>query len=285
MYFPGEKKFQSKSLFFGITAFTFCGIVFCFLGMQKGWFNSKRYFFTDLANADGIRRGTPVEMMGIQVGQIEDYILDDENHIRTRISVYKKFSSKMREDTQLQLVRPFVIGEKKLYLLPGSNSSELLKDEAVIPCDEIFSVTDILNGKTLTPYTKTWESMLSELQTLVQLLLKEKGAEKFVKSLSGLPGALTQLEKMSKEMGFLAYQLSKDNRAENLIVNLNSVAEEMKKIAPEVPKSSRRLLEAIDEAVIVLKAMQKSFLLSSSAKEVREEEAAAAASKRKPASE
>jgi phospholipid/cholesterol/gamma-HCH transport system substrate-binding protein len=40
-----------------------------------------------------------------------------------------------------------------------------------------------------------------------------------------------------------------------------------------MPRVAKRLVEALDEAVVVLKAVQKSFLLSGKAEEVREEEA------------
>jgi phospholipid/cholesterol/gamma-HCH transport system substrate-binding protein len=49
----------------------------------------------------------------------------------------------------------------------------------------------------------------------------------------------------------------------------------MQKIAPEIPRASERAIEALDETVVTLKALQKTFLLRSNALEVREEEATA----------
>ncbi len=49
----------------------------------------------------------------------------------------------------------------------------------------------------------------------------------------------------------------------------------MQKLAPEIPRASERALEALDQTVITLKALQKSFLLRGSVNEVREEEAIA----------
>ncbi|MNL48442.1 hypothetical protein D3C87_1713010 [compost metagenome] len=47
----------------------------------------------------------------------------------------------------------------------------------------------------------------------------------------------------------------------------------MKEIEPELPGASVRLVEALNETVVVLKAMQKSFFMKSNVKEVLEEEA------------
>ena len=53
----------------------------------------------------------------------------------------------------------------------------------------------------------------------------------------------------------------------------------VKDIEGDLPRAGRRIVEALDETVVVLKALQKSFILKSAAEEVREEE-----SKRLPAS-
>lgn len=76
-----------------------------------------------------------------------------------------------------------------------------------------------------------------------------------------------------------APQLGKN--LEQLVGNLALMTEQFKvvlpalaEIAPELPRSSRRAVEALDEAVVLLKAMQKTWVISGSAEEVREEEAA-----------
>jgi len=55
-------------------------------------------------------------------------------------------------------------------------------------------------------------------------------------------------------------------------------------IAPELPKTSRRAVEALDEAVVLMKALQKSFFVKGNAQEVRLEEAERE-SKRLPATQ
>ena len=47
----------------------------------------------------------------------------------------------------------------------------------------------------------------------------------------------------------------------------------LKEAAPEIPHASRRALEALDETVVTLKAIQKSFLLRGNVEDVRKEEA------------
>lgn len=76
-----------------------------------------------------------------------------------------------------------------------------------------------------------------------------------------------------------APKLSRD--LEKLVANLALMTEQFKvvlpalsEIAPHLPRASRRAVEALDEAVVLLKAMQKSWVLRSAAQDVRDEEAA-----------
>jgi phospholipid/cholesterol/gamma-HCH transport system substrate-binding protein len=43
-------------------------------------------------------------------------------------------------------------------------------------------------------------------------------------------------------------------------------------IAPDLPRTTRRAVEALDETVVVLKAIQKSWFFRSNVKDVRQEE-------------
>ena len=58
-----------------------------------------------------------------------------------------------------------------------------------------------------------------------------------------------------------------------LTTELNKFLPIMQELAPKLPEVSQRGVEALSEAVIVLKAMQKSFLLRGAVKDVQEEQA------------
>lgn len=54
---------------------------------------------------------------------------------------------------------------------------------------------------------------------------------------------------------------------------LPAIKKAMTDIGPEVPRATRRAMEALDETVVTLKALQRSFILKSNTQEVRQEEA------------
>jgi len=63
-----------------------------------------------------------------------------------------------------------------------------------------------------------------------------------------------------------------DNLAQ-ITQDLRTLTPTLVEMAPTLPKTGRRTIELIDEFVVVLKALQRSFLLQSNVKEVRKEEA------------
>src|SRR5690606_5744109 len=94
---------------------------------------------------------------------------------------------------------------------------------------------------------------------------------KMAKEVTTLTGELNViLPEVRKESPAIGKDLSQ------LIRNLGhlsaALAPAVKEVGPELPQASRRALEALDEVVVTLKALQKSFLLSGKVKEVRQDE-------------
>ena len=84
------------------------------------------------------------------------------------------------------------------------------------------------------------------------------------------------LNMMSINMNRVARSLNKKKRFEHLITNMDSLVVEFAKItpainaiAPELPEASLRAVQALNEAVILLRAMQKNFLMTSKVEEVK----------------
>jgi phospholipid/cholesterol/gamma-HCH transport system substrate-binding protein len=60
---------------------------------------------------------------------------------------------------------------------------------------------------------------------------------------------------------------------QNLAIVTKALGPATKAVEGELPGASVRLIEALNETVVTLKAMQKSFFMRSNVEEVRDEEA------------
>lgn len=266
------------ALFVGSTVIL--SIVFVVIwSITRGSWKSMVTFRSVLSTAEGVRTGTGVEMSGVRIGKISRLEFTDNAEVIAEISIFNEYAKHIRQDSRVRLLRPFVVGDKILVVTPGTAEAGVLAAGSVLPADEVVGLAELLNGSKLIPYMKTLEDVAAELRQLAELMVKKKGSESIVRVLQALPPLVERVAKVSEAFAKNAPQFSDDFG--RMVGNLASMTDEFKKvlpsvaaIAPELPKSSKRVVEALDEAVVVLKAMQKTFLLRSSVREVRQEEAA-----------
>lgn len=155
----------------------------------------------------------------------------------------------------------------------------------------------------LSPLVKNMNSMAGEVSGLLKAANKNKQLVHVVdnlyvttkevnKLLPELNKVVPEVAKLAPIIGQQSPQLAKDLGAiaTNMAILTNEITETLpavkatlKEIGPDVPFAARRAIEALDETVVTLRALQKSFILRSNAQEVRQEEADRA-KKRVPAS-
>ncbi len=261
--------------------------VFSFIGLavKKGWLTSTVSFHTYLPSAEGVSSGTVVQMSGLKVGSVTSTKLVSQEKIKVDFEVYSEFSE-IGDGSQVMVFRPFLIGEKVLDIQMGESSDVKLQAGAEIPYTPSTDIMDILSGKKMGMALNSFDQVAQSLKILGEAFSDGKRAKEFVKMIDQLEPLVKNMNTMSLEMTKMTSIALKEKRMEQmmdkmpeLVDNLNVLTSEFKKItpaisaiAPELPRTSLRAVEALDEAVIVLKAMQKSFFLRGNVEKVLAEE-------------
>lgn len=281
------------------------------VAIKRGWFATTIALSSEFENADGVHSGTEVVVAGLRAGSVDKVELLDTNKIRVTFTLLDKFRAKIKEDSTAQLVRPFVIGERILELSVGSKESPVIQDGAVMKAHETVDIMTILSGRRLGDYLEGMNGMMTNVKILVDAFANTQRTENFVKMFDQIEPLVRSLGIMSEEVIKLSKQATrKDNLGtvlgnlavttnelnqmiplvrkkapdlsrdmEKIVTNVAILTENFKlltptivEMAPQLPKTSRRAVEALDEAVVLLKALQKSMFVRGSVKEVREEE-------------
>lgn len=310
-------KFERIAGLFVLTAILGFIVSLASVAIKQGWFEKKVYFVSDFENAEGVHPGTTVQMAGLKAGSVEDVELMQNNRIHVRFYVLSKFHNKIKVDSTAQLIRPFVIGERVLDIGVGSKEAIVLAADSVIKSHETIDLMTIMSGKKLGNYLGAISSMAENLKTLAEAFLNKDRTQSFIQMFDRIDPLLKNMNTMAVEVIKLSRQANRDENlgvvlsqlalttkdlnkflpefakqaphltkdVTELIQNMAILAKEFKvvlpalaAVAPDLPHTSRRAVEALDEAVVLIKAMQKSFMISGAVKDVREEEA-----KRKPA--
>ncbi|WP_374001769.1 MlaD family protein [Bdellovibrio bacteriovorus] len=276
--------------------------------IKQGWFEPKVRYTTTFENADGIHQGTLVQMAGLRAGEVETVELESDNRIRVSFYVLGKFQNRVRENSTVQLIRPFIIGERVLELTVGAEEYDVIPDQSAIKSLETVDLMTLMSGKHLNSYLSKLGGILESVQVLVDAFADKSRAESLVRVIDRMDPLVKNLNTMSIEVIKLSKQATHDDGVQKLVGNLAVTTREINKILPELneanpamakdlavmtqnlavmtralgpavkevegelPGASVRLVQALNETVVVLKAMQKSFFMRSSVKEVKEEE-------------
>lgn len=252
-------------------------------GIKQGWFSDKVKYYTYFENAEGLHQGTNVLMSGLQAGAVDEIELEADNKIKVHFHVLSKFKNKVKTDSVAQLVRPFVIGERSMDISVGSPEADVLKEGAQVISQENLDLMQVLGGKNLSLYLKDTGAMMSNLKNVLEAFLSQDRTDKMVQIFDQLSPLIQNMNTMSVEVTKLSQQATDADHMRLMMKNvviltqelnktMPAMAEAMKEMGPEMPQTARRAVEALNEATILIKAMQKSLLLRSNVQEVRDEE-------------
>lgn len=281
-------KFERVAGVFVLTALVGAIAFTLFVAVKKGWFASKVPYVASVSSAEGLHPGTVIQIAGLRAGEVKQVELISAKEVKVHFEVLKKFQKRIRNDSKVQIVRPFIIGEKVIDVSIGSEGEKMLPANSHLGSIDSFDMMDLVSGKKLGPFLGTLQGLMKNMSTLARAFADPKRTEAFVKMFDRMDPMLQNVDKMSQEIWWLSRNLNKvvpemvkeqpemGKQMAQLVTHLNTVSSNLgpafEQVGPELPRASLRALEALDEAVIILKAMQKSFILSGKVEDVRKEE-------------
>ncbi len=174
--------------------------------------------------AGGIEVGSPVRVMGIKVGKVQDIRFDpdgkmpdgEETKLLVRITVSKKAWKTIRQDSQFFINLAGVIGEKFVEISPGTTAQpefengQLVRGEDPPRIDQLISQSYGLAGKIFDMVEKNEGSvidtikMMNSLVTNLNKLLKQVDQTTQNKDAIQL---LKNLTTLSSDMAFFTQKL------------------------------------------------------------------------------
>ena len=289
--------------------------------VKQGWFETKVYFTTSFENADGLHPGSLVQISGLRAGSVEEVELQSNKKIKVTFYVLNKFRESVRQDSKVQLIRPFIIGDRVVDVEVGSESSQALPDYAFLKSEETMDLMTLVSGKKMGTYLNKMNLAAENLHELLTAFSDPTRTQSLIRIFDKIDPMVTNMTIMSSEVIKLSRQVTRDENVQKVLANaviltheLNVVLPELNKRNPELagdlagvvknlsqmtndlkvigpafasvgndlPMAAQRAVEVLNEATILIKAMEKNLFLRGSVKEVREEEAAD--SRRAPAS-
>jgi phospholipid/cholesterol/gamma-HCH transport system substrate-binding protein len=251
---------------------------------KQGWFLPRENFSIRFPSANGLFVGTPVLLTGLKVGEVKDVDLDEEGRVEVLVSVLSRYASQLREDASATSERTFVIGEKIISLSAGSRDRPVLAPGSELLGHEAMELTDILSARHMGRYFETFELLMEQLSALVGAAGSDEA--NLASLYKQLHKSLKGIEHLSQDMRILRTDVLGTQETRLLLSNLSKASRDMEVVMAELRTALPRLnsmsgefqhmmpnvAKALQESVVTLQAMQRTFFLRSGVKEVLEEQ-------------
>lgn len=240
------------------------------VAVKKNWFEERVSYVTYTDSASNLREGSSVLMSGLKVGKIENIQLDPVHKIKVTFSVWKEYTHQITDGAKVQFVRPFIIGDKVLTVLQGTADGKIISPGEALPLQAAVDLMEVISGNKLEAVLSRVDSILANLDaTMVagkDIALQVGDKKKLQKTMENLTFASNEIRKVIPHFTARAPEASAQLMA--TIENLSVISSSLREIQPA---GSKKTIELLNESVITLQAMQKSFFLRSNVKEVKEE--------------
>jgi phospholipid/cholesterol/gamma-HCH transport system substrate-binding protein len=281
------------------------------MGIKKGWFDPKVTLVIEIDSADGLNPGTGVRFSGLRIGSVNTVELKAGGQVEVRFKVLKRYAERLNADSVVYVVRPFVIGEKELKIENVNTVAPPVKEGQVLSAVTPGDFLEMLGSNKIGAYIESFGAATENLQKLAEAFLSDERTDDIIKLFDEITPLMAKMNSMATEVSTLSASLnekqkmarvlddvlvmskqlkkalpavSKDMPAltTNILTlteNLNQLSSDMKEIvpvfkqiAPEIPAATKKATAALDEVVLTLKAMQKTWFLRSNVEDVKEEE-------------
>lgn len=281
------------------------------MGIKKGWFEAKINLFVEVPSAEGLRPGTSVRFQGLRIGSVDTVELKKEGGVEVKFKVLKRYAQRLNVDSVVHIVRPFVIGEKELKIENINNTAPAIEEGQFLVAKTSADFLDMLGSNKIAVYIESLGEATENLQKLAEAFLSNERSDQIIKLFDDLVPLMSEMNSMAKEVSTLSASLNEQEKMAQVLDDFLVMSKEMKKalpavsedmpemtdslllltknlnqlsadmkdivpvfksIAPEIPHTTRKATVALDEVVLTLKAMQKTWFLRSNVEDVIEEE-------------
>ncbi len=220
-----------------------------------------------------IKEGTIVTLNGINVGEVKKVQIDKDNRIKATLSVWRKYTIKIRRDSVAKIVRPLMIGNKQISISPGLDLYPILPPGGVIKSEESSEIVDLISGQSMQDFIDRMglnPSILDSTDDSFQKITVREIYDQaisslvilneFQKSIKSMTEAMSRLDRTMVGMSQGLSEMSGSMRA------MSELSESMKTLNTgmnDMNKSMSGVSSGMNSLGVEMKNMTKNFALVS----------------------
>lgn len=130
-----------------VVALTVLAVGIGLIGKESNLFRRKNRYFIRFETVGGLTTGNPVQLNGVTVGDVQRVILPQDpadSEIQVWITLDRRYSERVREDSQARIKTLGLLGDKYVEISSGSPKFSVIPDGGQIATAPATSVDELL---------------------------------------------------------------------------------------------------------------------------------------------
>lgn len=213
---------------FVLAALSTMGVTVFLIGEERRAFASKDTYYSVFKDVQGLRRGSPVRMGGVDIGQVSEvsYGADPkDSEIYVRMSIVETEARRIHTDTIASIEGKGLLGDKMIVLTVGSTAKPALPGGSKVPSKESDDMAVMISK--LGTVSAQAERVMSNLERTTSSLADEKLHEDLKTGVSALSRILVSIDRREGYVGRLVSDPAEGERISRTMAHLERASGEL----------------------------------------------------------
>lgn len=238
---------------FVIVGALFFIIAIFFIGNKKDMFNKTIQLSAVFKNVNGLQSGNNVRFSGINVGAVQDIIIENDSTIRVYMLIEKDIATHIKKDAKATIGSDGLVGNMIINIIPGRLSNKIVEEGDIILSEDNKSTDEIM--KTINSTTENAKLISDNILKITKQIGNDKGTLGMLINDTLASGDLKQTifnlktttELASKSMANLNKIIDDLNNKDNVVGALKDTVtgRKIKMIVVNLEKSSQEINKTI----------------------------------------
>ena len=211
------------------------GAVIFLIGDERQLFRSKLAYSTEFEDVQGLRRGSPVRMGGVDIGTVVavDYATEaKDKNIHVRMSISVEDARRIRKDSLATIEGKGLLGDKMIVLTVGTPGQPELPEGTVIPSQPAEDLSKLMTR--FSNISGQVEKVVTNLEHATNSLSDEKFQGDIRNSTASLAHILDTVDRGDGYVGKLLHDPAEAQRLSQLMTNLQQTSSELARATQNV---------------------------------------------------
>jgi phospholipid/cholesterol/gamma-HCH transport system substrate-binding protein len=225
---------------FKVGAFTLAGLlvvglVVFLIGEERKLFESKLLYHVSFQDVQGLRRGSPVRMGGVDIGSVTEVAygaIAEDKRIHVKMDIVKGESRRIRQDSVATIEGKGLLGDKMITITVGNQKLPQIPVGGEVPSKEGDDLTVLMSK--LGSITGQVEKVVDNLEKTTSSLADEKLQSDLRGSMASINGILRSVDGGDGYVGKLIKSPEESQRLSRVMQNLETATAQLNRTTASI---------------------------------------------------